>query len=44
MILKYFQWNLNQLKCIAMFAITTKKFKKLKYCIYFFKKYFYCLQ
>ena len=30
-ILKYFQWNLNKLKCIVMFVINIKSFKKLKY-------------
>ena len=29
-ILKYFQQNLNKLKCIAMFAIKYRKFKKTK--------------
>ena len=32
-ILKYFQQNLNKLKCIVMFAINTGNFKKLKYHI-----------
>ena len=27
-ILKYFQWNLNKLKCIVMFVINIKSFKK----------------
>ena len=45
-ILKYFQWNLNKLKCIAMFAMNTEHLKtKLKYDIFFKNiKSFYCLQ
>ena len=35
-ILKYFQQNLNKLKCIAMFAINIENLKKLK--SYIFKK------
>ena len=30
-ILKYFQQNRNKLKCIVMFVINIKSFKKLKY-------------
>ena len=33
MILNYFQWNLNKLKCIVMFAMNIKNFKKIKYHI-----------
>ena len=36
-ILKYFHYNLNKLKCIAMFLINVENFKKLKNHI-FFKK------
>ena len=44
-IIKYFQWNLNKLKCIAMLPISIENLQKLKYQI--FKKNiksFYCLQ
>ena len=27
-ILKYFQWNINKLKCIVMFAISIENLKK----------------
>ena len=37
-ILKYFQWNLNKLKCIALFAINIENLKELKYHI-FLKKH-----
>ena len=30
-ILKYFKWNLNKLKCIVMFAINIENLKNLKY-------------
>ena len=33
-ILKYFHWNLNKLKCIVMFAINIENLKKLKYHIF----------
>ena len=32
---KYFQWSLNKLKLIAMFAINIENFKKIKYHIFF---------
>ena len=32
--LKYFQQNLNKLKCIAMFAINIENLKKLKYNVF----------
>ena len=37
-ILKYFQFNPNKLKCFVMFVINIENFKKLKYHI-FFKKH-----
>ena len=37
-ILKYFQYNLNKLKCIVMFAINIENLKKIKYHI-FLKKH-----
>ena len=46
-ILKYFQWNLNKLKSMVMFAINIENLKKLTYHILKKKqniKSFYCLQ
>ena len=45
-ILTYFQYNLNKLKCMVMFAINIEILKKLKYHISYIKniKSFYCLQ
>ena len=44
-ILKYFQQNLNKLKCIVMFVINTENLKKLKYHVLKKNiKSFYCLQ
>ena len=46
-ILKYFEKNLNKLKCTVIFAINIENLKKLKYHIFFKKniiKSFYCLQ
>ena len=37
---KYVHWDLNKMNVIAMFAINTENVRKLKYCIYFLKKYF----
>ena len=37
-ILKDFQWNLNKLKCLTMFAIIIVSLKKVKYYM-FLKKY-----
>ena len=44
-ILTYFQYNLNKLKCMVMFAINIENLKKLKYHISYIKniKSFYCL-
>ena len=43
--LKYFQWNLNKLKCTAMFAINIKNLENLKYHIFLQNfKAFYCLR
>ena len=33
-ILKYFQYNINKLKCLATFAMNVENFKKLKYQIF----------
>ena len=37
-ILKYFQWNLNKLKSMVMFAINIENLKKLTYHIFKKKK------
>ena len=37
-ILKDFQWNLNKLKCLTMFAIIIVSLKKVKYYM-FLEKY-----
>ena len=33
-ILKDFQWNLNELKCLTMFAIIIVSLKKVKYYVF----------
>ena len=38
-ILKYFQQNLNKLKCIVVFAMNIENFKKLKYHTFLKKHY-----
>ena len=38
-ILKYFQQNLNKLKCIVVFAMNIENFKKLKYYTFLKKHY-----
>ena len=44
-ILKYFQQNLDKLKCIVMFAMNIENLRKLKYQIFLKNiKSLYCLQ